>query len=145
MTDFDFSDLTRLTADLGKVGPGVVPNVEKALERTARNVKDAWNDKLYTEGHAKLTGRSISYDVGVARSFHLFALDEGGYDAAALVAEVGAKTGSGRQAGIVRLLENGSVHNAPHGYGSGALAENESDFERGIDAALRDAERAAGL
>lgn len=114
-TSFDTSGLDRLAADIGAAALGVAPLLEKALGMTSKRVKDDWNGKLYSDGHARLTGRSISYDVTVSGP--------------TISAEIGAKRGEGRQAGIVRLLENGSVHNAPHGFGSAALGENEADFE----------------
>jgi hypothetical protein len=95
-------------------------------------VKETWNGKLYTEGHADRTGRSISYDVGVAHDFHLFALDADGVKSSTLIAEIGPRSGSKKQAGIDRLLENGSIHNAPHGYGAAAIHEHEGDFEAAI-------------
>lgn len=147
MTDFDFSQITKLAADLGTLsGPAVVEAATKAVDQTAGRVQDAWNGKLYREGNAKLTGRSISYDVGIARQFHLFQTDAvSGADAATIVAEIGPKRGSGKQAGIVRLLENGSAHNVPHGYGAGALQEHEADYEAALGVAVLAAEKGAGL
>lgn len=143
----DFSELAKLARDLGKLSsPLVVENVTKAVEQSAARVKTAWNGKLYRDGHADRTGRSITYDVGVARQFNLFQTDVlSGADAATIVAEIGPKRGSGKQAGIVRLLENGSVHNAPHGYGAGALQESESSFDAALGFAIWAAEREAGL
>lgn len=117
-TSFDTSGLDRLAADIGAAALGVAPLLEKALGMTSKRVKDDWNGKLYSDGHARLTGRSISYDVTVSGP--------------TISAEIGAKRGEGRQAGIVRLLENGSVHNAPHGYGRAALAANADDFVKGV-------------
>jgi hypothetical protein len=147
MTEIDTTQLFKLAADLGSLDSrGTVEAVTTAMTVTAHRVKDAWNGRLYRDGHARRTGRAISYDVGAAHSFSLFALDEGGAnDAAAIIAEIGAKSGGGRQAGVVRLLENGSAHNAPHGYGTAALHENEADFEHGLSLALTAVERAAGL
>lgn len=124
-------DFHRLAHDLGDVAqlPVVGSYVAAAVERTALEVKDAWNEKLYTDGHAKLTGRAITYDMVNA----------------GLSAEIGAKRGSGKQAGIVRLLENGSIHNAPHGYGAAALAEREANFHSRVDSAAVLALRRAGL
>jgi hypothetical protein len=146
----EHSQFTELARDLGRISsPQVRRNVEKAAEVSARNVKDGWNGKLYNEGHAKLTGRSISYDVGTAFDLGLGTsmqdAVEAGSGAAAVIAEIGPRRGSGKQAGVVLLLENGSVHNPPHGYGAAALAEEETGFEQGIDLALQSVEREAGL
>lgn len=147
MSLLDYTELSELARDLGNLSsPQVVEAVEKAVGHSALGVKNAWNASLYTEGHARLTGRSISYDVGTGQGMRLFAIDPG--DTAGpgtIVAEIGPKGGQGKQAGVVRLLENGSVHNAPHGYGSAAIQENEADFEETIAFAIWAAEREAGL
>lgn len=150
MSLLNYTELSELARDLGKLaGPDTIANVEKAVEVTARRVKDAWNGSLYREGHAKKTGRSISYDIGTARSLGLTTSVLGGgplsSDRGTITADIGPRHGGNRQAGIVRLLENGSAHNAPHGYGAGALQANEADFERGLDLALQTVERGAGL
>lgn len=136
MTGFDHSEIGRLTADLGELTNTHLPReARRAVTVTARRVKDGWNGRLYTEGHASRTGRAVTYDLS----------DFEGFGATVIEAEIGPPTGIGRQAGVVRLLENGSVHNAPHGYGTAALHEQEGDFEHGLDVAARNAERAAGL
>lgn len=141
----DYSGLTSLTVSLGAVTHSVQTNVEKAVEQSARRVKDAWNGKLYNEGHASRTGRSITYDVGAAHDLGLFGTVTGEARSSTIVAEIGPRTGSGKQAGIVRLLENGSVHNAPHGYGAAALDENAADFEQAVAFAVWAGEKEAGL
>lgn len=134
------SQLTELARDLGALGsPQHAENLLPAMAATAAAVKASWNEKLYRDGHARRTGTSISYDVGVAHDFALFALTADGVTASTLIAEIGPRTGSGKQAGIVRLLENGSIHNAPRGFGAAAIHEHEGDFE----AALAFAEAAA--
>jgi hypothetical protein len=145
---FEHGEFQALRRDLGSLERPTRKGARQAIERTARNVKDAWNEKLYTEGHASLTGRAITYDVGEGDFLHSFlAVDEESIRSSELVAEIGAKTGSGKQAGVVRLLENGAPARgtAPHGYGAAALQENEADFEHGLDQAVADALRGAGL
>jgi hypothetical protein len=133
--NLDASQIGVLAADLARL-PGLTRrNLRSAVTVTARKTKDAWNGKLYTEGHAARTGHAIDYDV----------TDLDAFGVTVLQAEIGAKRGTGRQAGIVRLLENGSVHNPPHGYGAAALQQNEADFEHGLDLALHAAEKEAGL
>lgn len=143
----NYTGLSELARDLGRLSsPQVVEAVQAAVTVSAHRVKDAWNGRLYRDGHASRTGRSISYDVGVARDFSLWQTDAlQGPDSATIVAEVGPKRGAGKQAGVVRLLENGSATNAPHGYGTASLQENEADFDHGLDLALRTVERGAGL
>jgi hypothetical protein len=146
-THVDGSELLTLARDLGKLSsPLVVEAVTKAVGQSAARVQGAWNRRLPAEGAARLTSRAITYDVGTARQFALFQTDVlSGPDEATIVAEIGAKRGSHRQAGVVRLLENGSAHNPPHGYGAASLFENEADFDASIDFAIWAVERAAGL
>lgn len=146
----DGLQLAALARDLGTLaGPLPVENVTKALDQSANRVKAAWNGRLYREGSARRTGGAVTYDVGVARTFDLWQTDAipggGGGDAATIVAEIGPKRNRGRQAGVIRLLENGSAHNAPHGAGAASLFESEADFEAALDFALFAAEREAGL
>lgn len=150
MSTLDHSEFTRFSRDLGMLtSPQVRRNVEKVVEHSARRTKDRWNAKLYREGHAKLTGRSISYDVGTAFDLGIGTTLENalaaGSGEATIIAEIGPRRGSGKQAGVVLLLEDGSVHNAPHGYGAASLAEEEADFEAGIAFAIWAGQKEAGL
>jgi len=132
---FDFSALDALSAGLGDIPQATGKAVRTAIERTARSVKDEWNKNLYKDGHAKFTGRAITYDI------------EGSAAATGsnLTAEIGAVKGSGRQAGVVVLLEFGSINNPPHGAGHGALQTNQADFVKGMEAAAVDSLKEAGL
>jgi hypothetical protein len=129
----DFSDLTRLAADLGEVPQDAGENVRKAVTVSARNVKDAWRGKL--QGARALPGaaRSISYDIKGGRAIR----------GSVIEAEIGAENGG--QGSLVGKTEFGSIKNSPRGYGAAALAETQEDFERGLSRALEDAERRAGL
>lgn len=132
----DNSDLSALAADLGDIADDAGRNVRKAVEVTARNVKDAWAEKLRGEAHVPHAPRSITYDIeGTA-----------GIGGSEIRAEIGAERGR-LQAPIVTVLEYGAPGNnlAPRGYGAGALKENEADFERGLSIALGDAERSGGF
>lgn len=139
MTDsfsVDFSDLSALVADLGQIADDAGPNVRKAVEVTARNVKDAWAEKLKGEAHVPHAPRSITYDIeGTAN-----------VTGSEVRAEIGAERGR-LQAPIVTVLEYGAPGNnlAPRGYGHGALQENQADFVKGLSIALGDAERAGGF
>jgi hypothetical protein len=131
----DGSQIGALAASFAEVGNLSRRNLRAAITVTARNVKDAWNEQLYSSGHADRTRGSIDYDVTALE----------GVGATVYSAEIGARRGISRQAGVVLLLEYGSVHNPPHGYGAGALHRNEADFERGLSLALQAAEQAAHL
>lgn len=128
--EYDFSDFTRLAASIGDAGRAAPKFFHQALEVTAVDVKKDWNSNLYSSGHPKHTRGEISYDI------------EG--DAEGLSAEVGPRQGL-PQAGIIKLLENGSINNPAHGYGAGALLKNRENLERGIDRAIDDALKQAGL
>lgn len=123
--------LSRLAVDLGALAIEAHHSVRKATEHTADGVAKGWNSRLYTDGHAKLTGKAVDYTI-----------TEG---VLGVAADIGARRGSGRQAGIVRLIENGSVHNAPHGAGAAALEEAIPHFEAQLGLALSDGLKDHGL
>ena len=133
----DFSQLDTLAADLKNVPADAGPNIVKALTVTARNIKDAWAEKLKQEPHLPHAPRSITYDVGSNVSLLRDALGGAPVGSANLIAaEIGAETGR-LQAPIVTVVEFGSpVNNTPpRGYGHGALQENEADFVKGLEIA----------
>lgn len=153
MTDglkIDARELSTLARDLGMLsGPLVVEAAQKAVEQSAARVKAAWNGRLYREGSARRTAGAITYDVGTAHTFDLWQTDAvprtGGSEQGTIIAEIGPKRNRGRQAGVIRLLENGSAHNPPHGYGAASLLESEGDFDAALAFAIWAAEREAGL
>lgn len=113
---FDFSELDRLAADLSAAPAKARDNVRKAVEVTARHVRDAWREPL--KGSASVRGgdRTISYDVRSSR-------DE-------IRAEIGPEIGG--VGALVGMLEYGTPTVGPTGYGHAALQKNEEDFIRGI-------------
>lgn len=126
---FDFTELDKLAADLGNAPRDAGKRIRQAVEITARNVKDAWKDKLEgTEGvpHGAYT---ITYDLDA----------KPGDDMSSITAEIGAERGRA-QAPIVTVIEFGAPGNnlSPRGYGAGALQENQSDFEKGLEIAIGD-------
>lgn len=136
MTDsfsMDFSEVDELVADLGTVASTAGQYVRKAVEVGARNVKDDWRDFARAElagGSAGPFPASITYDVTTFQ----------GFGASIIRAEIGPDKDR-PQGALGNLLEFGSVNNAPKSYGANALKANESDFQRGLVAALEDAER----
>lgn len=128
MADDDFS---RLARDLGGVPKGTGKFLRKAVEVTARHVKDSWKDRLKGSPHVPGGPASITYDLKPGRD--------------GMGAEIGPELGRG-QASIVGILEVGSAsHVSPRGFGLAALHDNEADFEHGIELAVDDALKAAGL
>ena len=130
MTDsitFDFSELNTLAADIAGEIPRSGKAFRQAVEVSARNVKDAWADKLRGEAYVPHAPRSITYDVKATPG-----------DVSTIEAEIGAERGR-LQAPIVTVLEFGAPGNnlAPRGYGHGALSETEADFVKGIELAAK--------
>lgn len=136
MTDsfsMDFSEIDEIVADLGRVAATAGQYVRKAVEVAARNNKDDWRDFAKAEltpGSARKFPFSITYDITTFQGFGLSIIQ----------AEIGPDKDR-PQGALGNLLEYGSVNNAPKSYGANALKANESDFQRGLAAALEDAER----
>lgn len=131
MPDMDFSDVSKFVADLGEVPKGAGEFVRKAVEVSARNVKDGWKSKL--NGSASLPGaaRSIAYELKGGNAIR----------GSEVYAEIAPRAGG--QGSLVFVPEFGSLSTAPRGYGRAALEEEAAGFEKGIDQALADAERKA--
>lgn len=132
---FDFSELNKLAADLGKVPEASGKNLRKAIEVTARNVRDTARENATGMAHAPAFPHSITYDI------------EGSGNRATgsnLTAEIGPDK-SRPQGALGNLIEFGSGNNPPQGIMHGALQENEADFERGVNLAINDALKQAGL
>lgn len=132
--DFDYSELNRLAADLGEAPKKSGPLLRKALEVTARNVKDSWRSKL--KGSQSLPGlpAAVSYDVNAHKVFGVGILE----------AEIGFDK-SKPQGPLGNISEFGTPKTPPRGFGHAALQENTEDFEKGIELAIDQALREAGL
>lgn len=130
--DVDFSELIKLAASFDELPREAPKFVAKAIEVTARHVKDDWRDSLKGSPSIPSGPGTISYDVKSDRQ--------------SISAEVGPEVGKGGVGGLVGALELGIPGKAgPTGFGHGALQKNQGDFEKGLTEALKDAERAAGL
>lgn len=124
----DFSDFNKLAADLTAAPQDLLKNVRKAIEVTARNVKDDWRqgaERRSLHGYAA----SIDYDLN--------------YPGGAIEAEIGPN--HGRNQGQLGLVEdaNGEITSKPQHAGRDAKRANEADFHRGLEIALYDATRKA--
>lgn len=131
MAEFDFSQIDKLAADLGSVTQGTQANVRKAVEVTARKVKDSWRDKL--KGSSTLPGlpTAVSYDIR----------QPGG----SVEAEIGFDKGR-RQGALGNVSEFGVPgRTGPRGFGLAALNENQEDFVTGIELAVDDDLKGADL
>lgn len=126
--DFDFSELNQLSADLGEAPVKMIPLVRKAVEITARNIKDDWKSNvpdIQSRG-SRLFEQSIDYDLG---------LDADG----AITAEIGPNLK--RAGGSFGLLEDapGGVLSRPQHAGRKAAKKNEQDFMNGLAKAAEEA------
>jgi hypothetical protein len=125
MTTFDFSELSKLAADLGEVPAKMRVNVRRAVEVTARHVKDDWRDPLKQSERIPRGAQSVSYDV-----------TSEGSKTADITAEIGPEIGG--PGALVGMLEYGTPTTPPTGYGHGALQKNEADFIKGLGIAAGD-------
>lgn len=127
MADDDFSELYELAADLTAVPPEANRNVKKAIEVTARNVKDDWaQGATVSRGYAKTYAAAIDYDIN--------------FPGGAIEAEIGPSLGRtpGASAGFLEEAPGG-VAAAPQHAARDALEANEPDFIRGLEIAIADA------
>ena len=124
----DTSELDHLVADFGKHMAATPVNVAKAVEVTARHVKDDWREPV--TGSESLPGgaSAITYEIKGAASALL--------GASAISAEIGPELRG--QGPLVGMLEYGTPNTGPRGYGLEALRKNVDDFERGIARAVED-------
>lgn len=123
---FDFSELTKLSADLGEVPRKSRANIRKAVEVTSRNVKDSWKKKLQGSKTLPALPGAISYDVLSDNSPNSPVTGEIGFDK------------DRNQGPLGNISEFGSPTVAPRGFGLAALQENIEDFQTGLGIALGD-------
>lgn len=125
----DFSELFSLEADLRGAPSSANRFVKKAIEVTARNLKDDWRQGAeISGGYPASYPDSISYDIE--------------YPGGAIQAVIGPVLGStaGSSAGFLdEPLSAAGVDGPIHHAGRNALEANEPDFVRGLEIALFDA------
>lgn len=124
----DFSELSELAADLSAVPSGANRNIKKAIEVTARSVRDDWRQGAEVgrgDGYSERYASSIFYDIKTPGD--------------AIEAEVGPELG--RAGGSAGFLEDapGGVAASPQHAGRDALEANEADFIRGLEIAITEA------
>lgn len=122
-------DLRSLAADLTATGPAVRPFARKALQVTARHMKDDWRASAARSGLESYAA-DITYETRETAS--------------SLVADIGPTIGD---AGSFGFVEEGGerVESSPQHAARKALEENEPDFERGVELAVAAALRSVGL
>jgi hypothetical protein len=121
--DFDMSEVRNLSADLTSVGSKVAPLARKAVEVTARHVKDDARSLMKGVKGMPHIPRSVDYDmVG---------------SAAGIGADIGFDKGG--QGSLGNIYEYGSRYFPARGPLTHALHENEADFVKGIMLAAEEA------
>ncbi|WP_416394220.1 MULTISPECIES: hypothetical protein [unclassified Curtobacterium] len=123
-------DFTKLVHDLGEVPANAGEGLDKAVQVSAHNIKDAWADKLAGAPNLPHGSRTITYELKRTRQSRS--------------ADIGAERGRS-QARFVKVVETGAPTLGARGYGAGALAEEAPGFERGCEIAIDAALRKAGL
>lgn len=123
--DFDFSELTAFGDELAKAPVKAVPNIRKAVEFTARGVKDTWRKSA--------NGRSRSLHAYPAAINYDMQLDSDG----SIGAEIGPVLGGQGSFGLVEDAPGG-VRSAARHDDRAALKANERDFYDGLEKALGD-------
>ena len=127
--DLDLTDVLKLAADLGEIPDDAQKFIRKAVEVTARHVRDDWRDPLKGSEYLPGGAYTVSYD---------FKPDPTG-----IAAEVGPELRG--QGPLVGMLEYGTPTVGARGYGAAALERNQGDFEKGLSLAVEDAQKKAGL
>jgi len=157
--DADFSELIALSMDLDNVPRNAGPKIRQAVEISARNVKDAAQAKVRGRtilGHA---AQSIDYELKGFQGFGATVLDaEIGYNKGKPAGALGNLIEFGAPGARAHMLVRGrrgwrnvpvpgspSRPLAPGTELQRALAETEDDFVNGLDIAIEDSLREAGL
>jgi hypothetical protein len=132
---FDFSELDKLAADLGEVPGNAGPNIRSAVQFTATLVKRE-SAKSVGRGRWSAAAAAIDYDIHGTTGARL-----GG-----ISAEVGYNKGkAGGPLGNIREFGAPAQNTGPSNDLLNALENNQADFQKGLEKALKDAERKAGL
>lgn len=130
MADRANSDLYRLALDLGTVPGNSGRNLIVAFNVTSGKIRKTWQGKL--RGSAYLPGlpQALSWDVTASGT--------------TLESEIGFDKSRG-QGALGNVSEFGTPRSPGRGFGLASLEENESDFEKGIEIAIDQALKEAGL
>lgn len=125
--DADFSELLELAADLSAAPAEVAPFARKAIEVTARSIKEDWRQgATISDGYARSYSGAISYD-----------MEDDASGPGAVIGPVLGRT-PGASAGFLEE-GGGGVDGPAHHAGRDAVEANEADFVRGLEIAVFDA------
>lgn len=126
-------DLNALARDLGEIPKATAPFVRKAVEISARNIKDLIRAEYSGSRGLPGASRSISYDLKGSTGSRL-----GG-----ISAEIGPELGG--QGSVVGLVDEGAPRTPGRKRIPKALNDEAPGFEQGIQRAIDDGLKAAGL
>lgn len=119
--DFDFSGLNRLAADFKLAALDAVPDTIRAVEVTARHIRDDWRDEAEKSNpaHAPAYPFAVDYDMELETD-------------GVIAAEIGPNLA--RNQGALGILEDapGGVKSAPQRSRDKAVRKNLADFEKGL-------------
>lgn len=118
----DFSELRSLGSDLLGAPEASRPLIRKALQVTARNIKDQWREGAYRSGLENYAA-DITYETSEKP--------------AVIEAEIGPTIGDSGSFGLVEDAKGG-VQSAPQHAARDALEANEEDFLNGLEIAIAD-------
>jgi hypothetical protein len=143
---FDFSEVTKLAADLGTVAPKSGPFINSAVQVTATKVKKAAQASV--KGGSKTWSglpNTIDYEIKTGGSGNLLSAATGAVSNS-ITAEVGYnKARGGGKLGNIREFGAPAKSRGPHNDLANALEANQADFQKGLEIAAADGEKAAGL
>lgn len=140
MAGFDFSELHAFAADLGKVSDNAGPLLNSAVQHTSVEVKKTAVESVRKGSKAwKSLPTAIGYDIATAQLFGTSVIKSDiGYDRD----RDGGRLGNLREFGAP---DSPSGPLAPHNDLQLALEANADDFEHGLERAIDDALKRAGL
>jgi hypothetical protein len=135
---FNFDDLDRLAADLESVPKNIGPFLESAIKFTSVRIKRGAARKVGRRRHFKQAAAAIDFDV---KHFK-------GFGAEVVQSEIGYN--KDKDPGRLGNLVEFGAPNSPNALTPGGelvttLHEEEADFIRGIERAVDDAHKKAGL
>lgn len=134
----DFSELTELARDFDSVPEKSGPYIRKAVEVSARKVKDASRSKVQSRKYFRQAASAIDYELVGTQGAGVTVLDaEVGYNKSIDAGKLGNLIEFGAPGASNRLAPGSELQRS--------LVENQDDFVNGLEKALNDGLRATIL